>query len=93
MAGINDIAGNTGQITIRNIAENIISMAEIAVAFIEDFIMERAWEVITKSNQLFEGVIFSEVITSIQFPLFKPLLKGTKRSFTRIPLVFLPISE
>ena len=32
MAGINDIAGNTGPITIGNIAENIISMAEIAVA-------------------------------------------------------------
>ena len=32
MAGINDIAGNTGPITIENTAENIISMAEIAVA-------------------------------------------------------------
>ena len=32
MAGINDIAGNTGSITIANTAENIISMAEIAVA-------------------------------------------------------------
>ena len=32
MAGINDIAGNTGPITIRNTADNIISMAEIAVA-------------------------------------------------------------
>jgi lysophospholipase L1-like esterase len=32
MAGINDIAGNTGPITIGNTAENIISMAEIAVA-------------------------------------------------------------
>ena len=32
MAGINDIAGNTGPITIENAAENIISMAEIAVA-------------------------------------------------------------
>jgi lysophospholipase L1-like esterase len=32
MAGINDIAGNTGPITIVNTAENIISMAEIAVA-------------------------------------------------------------
>ncbi len=32
MAGINDIAGNTGPITIENIAENIISMAEIAKA-------------------------------------------------------------
>ena len=31
MAGINDIAGNTGPITIENTAENIISMAEIAV--------------------------------------------------------------
>ena len=32
MAGINDIAGNTGPITIENTAENIISMAEIAKA-------------------------------------------------------------
>ena len=32
MAGINDIAGNTGSITIENTAENIISMAEIAIA-------------------------------------------------------------
>jgi len=32
MAGINDIAGNTGPITIRNTADNIISMAEIALA-------------------------------------------------------------
>ena len=31
MAGINDIAGNTGPITIENTANNIISMAEIAV--------------------------------------------------------------
>ena len=32
LAGINDIAENTGPITIENIAENIISMAEIAKA-------------------------------------------------------------
>ena len=32
MAGTNDIAGNTGPITIENTAENIISMAEIAIA-------------------------------------------------------------
>ena len=32
LAGINDIAGNTGQITIKNTADNIISMAEIAIA-------------------------------------------------------------
>ena len=32
MAGINDIAGNTGSITIANTAENIISMVEIAAA-------------------------------------------------------------
>lgn len=32
LAGINDIAGNTGPITIENTAENIISMAEIATA-------------------------------------------------------------
>ena len=32
MAGINDIAGNTGPITIGNTADNIISMAEIALA-------------------------------------------------------------
>ncbi|MDG1343731.1 MAG: GDSL-type esterase/lipase family protein [Flavobacteriaceae bacterium] len=32
LAGINDIAGNTGPITIENTAENIISMAEIAKA-------------------------------------------------------------
>jgi lysophospholipase L1-like esterase len=32
MAGTNDIAGNTGPITIKNIAENIFSMAEIAIA-------------------------------------------------------------
>lgn len=32
MAGINDIARNTGSITIENTAENIISMAEIAIA-------------------------------------------------------------
>ena len=32
LAGINDIAGNTGPITIENTAENIISMAEIAMA-------------------------------------------------------------
>ena len=32
MAGINDIAGNTGPISLENTAENIISMAEIAVA-------------------------------------------------------------
>ncbi len=32
MAGINDIAGNTGPITIENTAENIISMAEVARA-------------------------------------------------------------
>lgn len=32
LAGINDIAGNTGPITIKNSAENIISMAEIAKA-------------------------------------------------------------
>lgn len=32
LAGINDIAGNTGPITIENTAENIFSMAEIALA-------------------------------------------------------------
>ena len=32
LAGINDIAENTGPVTIKNIAENIISMAEIAKA-------------------------------------------------------------
>ncbi len=32
LAGINDIAGNTGPISIENTAENIISMAEIALA-------------------------------------------------------------
>ncbi len=32
LAGINDIAGNTGPLTIENTAENIISMAEIAKA-------------------------------------------------------------
>lgn len=32
MAGTNDIAGNTGPITIKNTAENIFSMAEIAIA-------------------------------------------------------------
>ena len=32
MAGTNDIAGNTGPITIENTVENIISMAEIATA-------------------------------------------------------------
>ena len=32
LAGINDIAGNTGPIEIDNIAENIFSMAEIAKA-------------------------------------------------------------
>ena len=32
LAGINDIAGNTGPISIGNTAENIISMAEIALA-------------------------------------------------------------
>ena len=32
LAGINDIAGNTGPVTIENIAENIFSMAEIALA-------------------------------------------------------------
>ena len=32
LAGINDIAENTGPITLENIAENIISMAEIAKA-------------------------------------------------------------
>ncbi len=32
LAGINDIAGNTGSISIENTAENIISMAEIALA-------------------------------------------------------------
>jgi len=32
MAGTNDIAGNTGQISIENTAENIFSMAEIAIA-------------------------------------------------------------
>lgn len=32
MAGTNDIAGNTGPITLENTAENIISMAEIARA-------------------------------------------------------------
>ena len=32
LAGINDIAGNTGPISIENSAENIISMAEIALA-------------------------------------------------------------
>ena len=30
LAGINDIAGNTGPMTIENIADNIISMADIA---------------------------------------------------------------
>ena len=30
LAGINDIAGNTGPMTIENIAENIITMADIA---------------------------------------------------------------
>lgn len=33
MAGINDIAQNTGPISIKNIAENIISMVEIANAY------------------------------------------------------------
>ena len=32
MAGTNDIARNTGPIAIKNTAENIISMAEIAIA-------------------------------------------------------------
>jgi lysophospholipase L1-like esterase len=32
LAGINDIAGNTGPILLENTAENIISMAEIAIA-------------------------------------------------------------
>ena len=32
LAGINDIAGNTGPISLKNTAENIISMAEIATA-------------------------------------------------------------
>jgi Lysophospholipase L1 and related esterases len=32
MAGTNDIAGNTGLISIENTAENIFSMAEIAIA-------------------------------------------------------------
>ena len=32
MGGINDIARNTGRITIANTAENIISMAELAIA-------------------------------------------------------------
>jgi lysophospholipase L1-like esterase len=32
MAGTNDIARNTGPITLKNTAENIISMAEIAIA-------------------------------------------------------------
>lgn len=32
LAGINDIAGNTGPISLENTAENIISMAEIAIA-------------------------------------------------------------
>ena len=32
MAGTNDIAGNTGLISIQNTAENIFSMAEIAIA-------------------------------------------------------------
>ena len=32
MAGTNDIAGNTGPISVKNTAENIISMAEIAMA-------------------------------------------------------------
>jgi lysophospholipase L1-like esterase len=32
MAGINDVAGNTGPISTENTAENIISMAEIAIA-------------------------------------------------------------
>tara|TARA_Y100000385_G_C13020133_1_gene605793 strand:- start:634 stop:1389 length:756 start_codon:yes stop_codon:yes gene_type:complete len=32
MAGTNDIAGNTGPITLENTAENIISMSEIAAA-------------------------------------------------------------
>ena len=32
LAGINDIAGNTGPISLKNTAENIISMAEIAKA-------------------------------------------------------------
>ena len=32
MAGTNDIAGNTGPISIENTAENIFSMAEIAIA-------------------------------------------------------------
>ena len=32
LAGINDIAGNTGPVTIENIAENIFSMSEIALA-------------------------------------------------------------
>ena len=32
LAGINDIAGNTGPMSLENIAENIISMAEIAKA-------------------------------------------------------------
>jgi lysophospholipase L1-like esterase len=32
LAGINDIAGNTGPISLENTAENIMSMAEIAIA-------------------------------------------------------------
>ena len=32
LAGINDIAGNTGPMKIENIAENIFSMSEIALA-------------------------------------------------------------
>ena len=41
LAGINDIAGNTGPMEIENIAENIFSMSEIALSNnIEVFILE-----------------------------------------------------
>ena len=57
-------------------------------SFIEDLIIDLALDVTTKSSQFLEGLIFSEVITSIWSPLFSTLLKGTNRSFTLIPLVF-----
>ena len=61
-------------------------------SFIEDLIIDLALDVTTKSNQFFEGLIFSEVITSIWSPLESSWLNGTNFPFTFTPLHFKPIS-
>ena len=62
-------------------------------SFSEDFIIDLALEVLTKSIHPGEGEVFLEVKISTWSPLERVLLNGTSFPFTLVPLVFFPISE